>query len=187
MQYNPLPYFQYAASNYVTGELQVPLQLDMHQMVQRLQLSPLQKLHLRIVIKEYDRLCKAASQTADVLAAQLEHLSLAAVASNKNAGLWSAAAAAAGGPAVAAAAAVVRDELPGSTQGELLQRQLDHFLRRISLNINLAVSCIGEACEMVAARARYGTNAAPPAVPLQPCAVLAQFGGQAVEYGACMA
>jgi hypothetical protein len=151
MQYNPLPYFQYAASNYVTGQVQVPLQLDMQQMVQRLQLSPLQKLHMRIAIKEYDRLCKAASKTADVLAVQLEQLSLAAVTGSKNAGFRSAAVAAAttpgGGPAVAAVAAAVAGAqagMPGSTQGELLQRQLEQFLRHISLNITSAVSCIGE-------------------------------------------
>jgi hypothetical protein len=151
--HNPLPYYQYAASNYVTGDVQVPLLRELQRVVQRMQLSPLQMLHMRISIKEYNRLCQQASSEADRLAAQIEQMNLAAVEGNNSAvprsvaGPTTGGAAAAAATNAAAAAAAAQDDDPGATKADVLQRQLDRYLHHIRINISLAVTCIGKGCD----------------------------------------
>jgi hypothetical protein len=79
MYHNPQPYYHYAALNHATGALQMAPASLQQAVVQRLQLSPLQVLHMRIIASEFARLSRAASKEGDDLAEQVAKLSLAAV------------------------------------------------------------------------------------------------------------
>jgi hypothetical protein len=79
MYHNPQPYYHYAACNHVTGSLQMAPSSMIQHVVRRLQLTPLQVMHLRIIILEFARLSRAASKEGDSLTEQMAQLSLAAV------------------------------------------------------------------------------------------------------------
>uniref|UniRef100_A0A383WI62 Uncharacterized protein n=1 Tax=Tetradesmus obliquus TaxID=3088 RepID=A0A383WI62_TETOB len=79
MYHNPQPYYHFAACNHATGELQMAPPSALQAVAQRMQLSPLQVLHMRIIIEEFGRLSRAASAEGNSLTEQMAQLSLAAV------------------------------------------------------------------------------------------------------------
>lgn len=79
MYHNPQPYYHFAACYHATGELQMAPPSALQAVAQRMQLSPLQVLHMRIIIEEFGRLSRAASAEGDSLTEQMAQLSLAAV------------------------------------------------------------------------------------------------------------